>query len=355
VPRCSIWWIIRFTATNDFGFGIFDNPKSKMLAVLIVNWNVRDLLRACLLSLQAHPATTHAQHIFVVDNASSDGSVDMLRAEFPDVQVIANATNRGFTGGNNDGLKAIGNEEWGMRNDLHSPFPTPHSAFDYVLLLNPDTEVTAGALDAMLAYADAHDHVAIVGPQLRYGDGTLQSSRRRFPTLATTLFESTWLQKYSPRSVSRAYYASDLPLDRPCEVDWVVGAAMLARWKAVQQVGGLDEQNFFMYSEEVDWCKRMKDAGWRVVWLPLPVVIHHEGKSSGQVSTRRMQYFNTSKVRYLRKHHGARQAGIARWGLLALLRWEWLIEGIKRALGHQPAMRAERMKAFSEVIRTGLK
>jgi GT2 family glycosyltransferase len=326
-----------------------------MVAILIVNWNVRELLRACLLSLQAHPAITCAQRIFVVDNASNDGSVEMLRAEFPDVQVIANATNRGFTGGNNDGLKEIEKYELRMENDTSSQISIRNTQFDYVLLLNPDTEVTAGALDAMLAYADAHEDVAVVGPQLRYGDGALQSSRRRFPTLATTLFESTWLQKYSPRSVSRAYYANDLPLDQPCEVDWVVGAAMLVRWKAVQQVGGLDEQNFFMYSEEVDWCKRMKDAGWRVVWLPQPVIIHHEGKSSDQVSTRRMIYFNTSKVRYMRKHHGEMQATLARIGLLALLRWEWLIEAGKRALGHKPALRAERMKAFSEVIRTGLK
>jgi GT2 family glycosyltransferase len=326
-----------------------------MVAILIVNWNVRELLRACLLSLQAYPSTKHEQRIIVVDNASTDGSVDMLRAEFPDVHVIANAANRGFTGGNNDGLMAIANGEWGMANEPHSSFLNPHSLFDYVLLLNPDTEVTAGALDAMLTYADAHEDVALVGPQLRYGDGSLQSSRRRFPTLATTLFESTWLQKYAPRSVTRRYHGDDLPINQPCDVDWVVGAAMLVRWKAVQQVGGLDEKNFFMYSEEVDWCKRMKDAGWRVVWLPQPVIIHHEGKSSDQVSTRRMVYFNTSKVRYMRKHHGETKAALARWGLLALLRWEWLIEAGKRALGHKPQLRAERMKAFSDVIRTGLK
>ena len=130
---------------------------------------------------------------------------------------------------------------------------------------------------------------------------------------------------------------------------------MLARWRFVQQVGGLDEQNFFMYSEEVDWCKRMKDAGGRVVWLPQAIIIHHEGKSSDQVSTQRMIYFNTSKVRYLRKHAGASQATLARWGLLALLRWEWLIEAGKRVLGHKPELRAERMKAYSDVIRTRLK
>jgi GT2 family glycosyltransferase len=327
-----------------------------MIAILIVNWNVRDLLRACLLSLQAHPSTQHEQRILVVDNASTDGSVDMLRAEFPHLHVIANATNRGFTGGNNDGLKLLEERfrQERQEKDGVSLHPSP-SSLHYVLLLNPDTEVTAGALDAMLAYADAHEDVAVVGPQLRYGDGSLQSSRRRFPTLTTTLLESTWLQKLTPKSVIAHYHADDLPLDQPCDVDWVVGAAMLVRFQAVYKVGRLDEKNFFMYSEEVDWCKRIKDAGWRVVWLPQAVVIHHEGKSSNQVSTQRMIHFNTSKVRYLRKHQGETKATLARWGLLALLRWEWLIEAGKRVLGHKPALRAERMKAFSDVIRTGLK
>ncbi len=319
--------------------------RKNPLAILIVNWNVRDLLRACLQSLRDHPATARDQHVFVVDNASTDGSVEMLRAEFPEVHVIANETNRGFTGGNNDGLHAIKDSECNVSG----------SPFGYVLLLNPDTQVTAGALDAMLEYADAHSDVVIVGPLLCYADGSLQSSRRRFPNLATTLFESTWLQTYAPKSVLRRYHADDLPIDQPCDVDWVVGAAMLARWERVWQIDLLDEQSFFMYSEEVDWCKRLKAAGGRVVWLPDATIIHHEAKSSAQVSTWRMIYFNTSKVRYLRKHHGAAQAELARWGLLALLRWEWLIEAAKRALGHKPALRKERMQAFSDAIRTGLK
>ena len=215
--------------------------------------------------------------------------------------------------------------------------------------------MTAGALDAMLAFADANEDVAVVGPQLRYADGSLQSSRRRFPTLSTTLFTSTWLQRHAPSSIMLRYHADDLPSDQPCAVDWVVGAAMLVRWQAVEQVGWLDEANFFMYSEEVDWCKRMKDAGWRVVWQPQAVIIHHEAKSSDQASTRRMIYFNTSKVRYMRKHHGEAQAALARWGLLALLRWEWVIEAGKRLAGHKPALRKERMKAYSDVIHTGLR
>lgn len=307
-----------------------------MLAILIVNWNVRDLLRACLRSLQANGATRDAQQVFVVDNASRDGSADMVRAEFPDVRLIVNTTNRGFTGGNNDGLVAI------------------HGA-RYVLVLNPDTEVTPGALDALLAYADAHPDVGVVGPQLRYPDGSVQPSRRGFPTLATALFESTWLQPIAPRRVLDHYYARACAEDATCEVDWVVGAAMLVRADAIAAVGGLDEANFFMYSEELDWCKRIKGAGWKIVYYPGARVIHHEGRSSAQVSAQRMRYFNTSKVRYFAKHHGAGQAALVRAALLGMFAWQWALEGVKRALGSKPALRAERMRAYRDVLRSGLR
>jgi GT2 family glycosyltransferase len=105
----------------------------------------------------------------------------------------------------------------------------------------------------------------------------------------------------------------------------------------------------------VDWCKRIKDAGWRVVYLPQAVVVHHEAKSSSQVSVRRMIYFNTSKVRYLAKHHGPTQAAIARLSLLTLLRWEWFIEAGKWLAGHKRPLRAERMRAYSETLRSGFK
>jgi hypothetical protein len=326
-----------------------------MVVILIVSWNVRDLLRACLLSLERYPATTHEQRIIVVDNASTDGSADMVRRDFPGVHLIANATNRGFTGGNNDGLTHI-RERWAVGRaqsadkPAHTSQPTAH-----VLLLNPDAEVTPGALDAMLAYADAHPDVGVIGPQLRYPDGSVQSSKRHFPTLATTIFESTWLQNYAPRRVSDYYYARELRDDQTGDVDWVVGAAMLVRREVIEKVGGLDERTFFMYSEEMDWCKRIKDAGWRVVYLPQAVVIHHEAKSSSQASAQRIINFNTSKVRYLAKHHGRAQAAFARFALLGLLRWEWLIEGGKWLLGHKRPLRAERIRIYSQALRSRFK
>jgi hypothetical protein len=329
-----------------------------MLCILIVNWNVREKLRACLTSLAAHPCTLRPQEIIVVDNASTDGSVEMLCAEFPDVHLIANASNRGFTGGNNDGFKHV-ERLWrtqigarsGQRPAGNSAAPAEH----YVLLLNPDTEVTRGALDELLAYAETHPDVGVVGPQLRYPDGAIQSTRRRFPTLDLALVESTWKQARAPRALLDAYYMRDLPDDATAPVDWLVGAALLARQRAVEQVGLLDEASFFMYSEEIDWCKRMRDAGYSVVYHPRAVIVHHEGASSGQVSARRMVLFNTSKVRYFAKHHGAAQAEMLRKSLLGQFRRQLWLERAKLALGSRPEMRRERIAAYRDVLASGLR
>jgi N-acetylglucosaminyl-diphospho-decaprenol L-rhamnosyltransferase len=309
------------------------------LTILIVSWNVRDLLRQCLVSLGQFPATQADQTIIVVDNASSDGTIEMLRRDFPHVHVIANTVNRGFTGGNNDGLKQLLD---------HNPQPT------FVLLLNPDTEITSGALDVLLDYAQGQPQVGLIGPQLRYPDGRVQSSRRRFPNLLTGLFESTWLQDWAPKHVLEQFYMRDMPDTQTVDADWVVGAAMLVRAELIAQVGLLDEEHFFMYSEETDWCRRIKNAGWRVVYHPASVIIHHEGQSSKQVSARRMLLFNTSKVRYFAKHHGAVIAMIVRVGLLAQFTWQLTLEAAKWLLGSQRPLRCERTKAYYAVIRSKL-
>jgi len=283
----------------------------------------------------------------------------MVRAEFPEMQVVANATNRGYTGGNNDGLRAA-EEMWRVESGewsdpIHSPLHPPPSTSHYFLILNPDTEVTPGALDAMLAYADAHPDVGVLGPQLRYPDGSVQSSKRHFPTLATAIFESTPLQQFAPASVLHHFYARECADDAICDVDWLVGAALLVRREAYDKVGALDEATFFMYSEEIDWCKRIKDAGWRVVYFPPATIVHYEGKSSEQVSTRRTIHFNTSKVRYLAKHHGMAQAAIARAVLLIQFAGQWCVEAAKWLVGHKRRLRAERMQAYVAVLKSGLR
>jgi hypothetical protein len=304
---------------------------------------VRDLLRNCLRSLAQHAATAHQQHIIVVDNASDDGTAEMLREEFPAVHLQANTTNRGFTGGNNDGLR------------IADALMVHGEAERFLLLLNPDTEVRAGTLDALLAFAQANHDVGLVGPRLRYADGRIQSSRRRFPDLVTALFESTWLQWVGPRRKLDQYYMREHADDETCDVDWVVGAAMLVRYAAYKAVGGLDEVRFFMYSEETDWCWRMKHAGWRVVYFPPAEVLHYEARSSGQVSARRMILFNTSKVRFIEKHYGAWQAGVLRVWLLGQFAWQLVLEGAKWLLGNQRVVRAARIRAYGGVLASGLK
>ncbi len=305
-----------------------------LLSVIIVNWNVRELLRRTVDSVYQSWGDRPGLEIIVVDNHSHDGSVAMLRDSFPAVRVIANKDNRGFTGGNNQGL----NEAQGA----------------FLLLLNPDTEVLGDALPRMVSYLQHHPDIALLGPQLLNPDGTVQSSRRRFPTVPILFVESTWLQSVAPRGMLRRYYVQDRPDDETQEVDWVTGAAMLTRRDIVAQVGGLDE-GFFMYSEELDWCRRIKAAGGRIVYYPQAQIIHHEGKSSEQVVAARHIYFQSSKVRYARKYHGVLLAEALRLWLMGQYLWQIGVESAKWLLGSRRPLRAARVKAYGQVLRSGLR
>jgi hypothetical protein len=308
------------------------------LSVVIVSWNVRELLRRCLQSiLTSKPRRGGAGirvEVIVVDNASTDGSPAMVRREFPEVRLIANSENRGFTAANNQGLAVARGRYW--------------------MLLNPDTEVLDDALAVLVAFADAHPDVGVVGPQLLNPDGSVQSSRRRFPTLATAFFESTWLEPYAPRGVIARYRVLDQPDDRTLDVDWVMGAALMARREAAEQVGPLDE-GYFMYAEEMDWCRRIRAAGWRAVYLPEAKVVHHVGKSSEQVVPARHIYFQSSKVYYFRKHHGPLVGEALRIFLLGNYVWQWGLEGVKWLVGHKRPLRAARMGAYRQVLGHGLR
>ena len=280
--------------------------------------------------------------VIVVDNASGDDSVSMLAEAFPWVQLIANRENLGFTKANNQGLAASGGQ--------------------YVLFLNPDTQATPQAFGQMLVYAEGHAEVGVLGPQLRYGDGSVQSSRRRFPTMATFFLESTVLQKKWPRNrILDRYFVRDKPDNAISQVDWVVGACMLVRRAVLDAIGGFDE-GFFMYSEELDLCHRAVDAGWQVVYFPQAVVTHYEGKSSEQVVAARHIRFHTSRVRYVRKYHGTAAAEAVRVFLLLVFAFQWAEEGVKWLAGWvvpsqkgKRAMRLERMKAYRQVLRSRLR
>lgn len=305
------------------------------ISVLIVSWNVRDLLLRCLESVTAAAADGLDIEIIVVDNASSDGAVAAVRAAFPAVRIIANTENRGFTGGNNQALAL--------------------AQGDSLFLLNPDTEVRPGAIAELRRYLQEHLDVGIVGPRLRYADGSIQPSRRRFPTLATLFTESTIVQQYLPwLPWFGRFYMADRSPDEAQTVAWIVGAAMFARRAVYEQIGGLDE-SLFMYSEELDWCRRAARAGWRVAYDPAAEVMHYEGRSSEQVVAARHIHFFSSRVRYTRNYHGPLAAAALRWWLLATFGVQWLREGAKWLLGHKRELRRQRLAAYQQVMRSRLR
>ncbi|MDO8671556.1 MAG: glycosyltransferase family 2 protein [Dehalococcoidia bacterium] len=315
------------------------------LSVIIVNWNTKDLLLRCLESLRVDLNDTDQWHllpdgrplsfeVLVVDNASTDGSADMVAARFPQVRLLANETNAGFTKANNQAISL--------------------SQGQYVILLNSDAEIVGQAMETMVTYLDDHPEIGVVGPKLLNTDGSVQSSHRRFPTLATGFVESTILQRYFPRSrlLSR-YYCLDLPADREQDVDWVVGACLMVRRTAIAEVGLLDD-DFFMYSEELDWCWRIKKAGWKVAFLASAEVVHHYGKSSERDLPQRHIYFNDSKLKLYRKHFGLPAATALRLFILATYVFQVLEEGLKFLLGHKRPLRKERLGLLLRVLRSGL-
>lgn len=303
------------------------------LSVIIVNWNVKDLLRQCLQTLldagQLTPDLT--SEIIVVDSASGDGSPQLVRETFPQVRLIASQENLGYARGNNTGVAAAQGR--------------------FFLLLNPDTLVQPNALLEMVCYLNAQPAVGAVGPQLLWPDGTVQSSRRRFPTLGSLFWESTLLGQWFPHNRYRQrYHLADVSSDHTQRVDWVVGAALLIRREVWQQVGPLDE-NFFMYFEETDWCRRAAKRGWQIHYLPTAKIIHYEGKSSEQVVATRTLRFQRSKLRYTRKYFGRGWAVTLRLFLWLTYAFQWLAESAKWLVGHRRALRWERMMAYSQVLR----
>jgi hypothetical protein len=308
------------------------------LSVVIISWNVRELLRRCLDSIQEGLKGEKGKGLLVetivFDNGSADGSADMVREYLPWVHLMESEVNLGFTKGNN---LAIGQSEG-----------------RYILLLNPDTEVVGDALGTMVAYMESHPRVGALGPRLLNPDGTTQSSRRRFPTLATAFLESTVLQPWFQGSkILKRYYLLDRPDDEIQPVDWVVGAALLIRRQALHQVGPLDEE-FFMYSEELDWCYRLKAQGWEVVYLPTAQVVHQEGRSSEQVLPARHIHFQRSKVLFFKRYYGWR-GEVLRWFILSTYLYLFVLEGLKWLVGHKRPLRRERVAAYWRVLRSGLK
>lgn len=301
------------------------------LTIIIVSWNVRDLLADCLHSIaQAAQANDLQVEVIVVDSASSDGSANMVAAQFPWVTLLAEAENVGFVRGNNLGLA--------------------RAAGRHVMLLNPDTVIHGDALNQLAAYLDAHPTVGIVGPHVLNADGTHQSTRRRFPTRWTAFFESTWLQPHAPHGVLERFYVTDQPDDGTYDVDWVQGCALMARRAVYDDIGGLDP-GYVMYSEELDWCRRAKDAGWRVVYVGSARITHYGGKSTEQVPAHKHITFQQSKIRYFRRFHGAGFALALRVFLLLSYTLQIAQEAAKGLLGSKQPLRRARVITYVQVVR----
>jgi GT2 family glycosyltransferase len=261
------------------------------LAIVILNYNTCDLLRNCLRSLQTQPPGLRVA-VCVVDNASTDGSVAMIRHEFPSVHLIVNRANAGYSAGNNVGLRWFG---FGGRSHAQAP--------RYALLLNPDTLAPPGALAAMVRFMDERPLVGIAGPRVRRPDGSLdRACRRSFPTPQVSFYRMVGLSRLFPRSRRfNAYNLEYLPEDAVHPVDSVVGAYMQVRGAAIAQAGLLDE-NFFMYGEDLDWAKRIKDAGWEV-WYNGPVEITHvKEAASSQSAKSRIDFYEAMWLFYA-KHY----------------------------------------------------
>ncbi len=290
------------------------------LTVIIVSYNVCDLLRRCLRSVfasAAHSADWLDVDVIVVDNASHDGSAEMVDAEFPGVALMALETNLGFTGGNNLALGTLGIAGCEGRGPKvkavstpHAPIPNPQSP-DFVLLLNPDTEIVDDALGRMVSCLRERPRAGACGAQLRYGSGHFQHGAFRFPSLMQValdvlpLAEIPGVRRLLPilldSGLNGRYPQASWQGSEPFPVDFVLGAALMVRVEAIRQVGLLDD-GYFMYCEEMDWCLRLHEAGWMVYAVPAAQVIHYEGQSSKQVRWVTVERLWRSRFRFYGKH-----------------------------------------------------
>lgn len=265
------------------------------LAIVILNYNTRELLRACLESVYASQGD-FSYSLCVVDNASQDGSSQLVEEQFPQTGLIVSQENRGFSAGNNLALRALG---FGDPGAAEARLPR------YVLLLNPDTLLRPDTLARMIDFMDARPQAGVAGPRVRRPDGSLdRACRRSFPTPLVSFYRMTGLSRLFPKSrILNAYNLEYLPEDAVHPVDSVVGAYMQVRRETIVQVGLLDEA-YFMYGEDLDWAKRAKDGGWEV-WYNGQVEMTHVKEAASKRSRKARIAFYEAMWIFYRKHYRA--------------------------------------------------
>ena len=280
------------------------------VSIIIVNWNTREILRDCLRTVYEQTQDVEFE-VIVVDNASADGSADMVRTAFPQATLLANCANRGFAAANNQGLQLAKGR--------------------YVLLLNSDTLVLDGAIEKMVSFAEAHPEAAATACRVVNRDRTWQSTCFLFPSALNLLIAALYLNGLFPRN--RFWGRERMTWwdgQEARAVDVVAGCFILVRREAIAQVGVLDE-SYFMYGEEADWCYRFRKAGWKVLFNPAAQIVHLGGVSSAQLKGPMCLQLRASILLFLRKHYGRASyvAGCAFVSLFFLLRLPlWLATAV---------------------------
>lgn len=253
------------------------------ISIIIVSWKVRDLLEKCLKSIFEQTKNIKFE-VFVVDNNSQDGTIEMVKNKFSGVNLIINEENAGFAKANNQAIKLAKGR--------------------YVLLLNPDTQILENVLEKMVDFMDKNTNCGVAGCQLLNPDGSLQPSIRRFPRFSDQALILAKIHHFWPNlGVFKRYLAKDVDYSQKQEVDQVMGAFMMIKHEVIEKIGLLDE-NFFIWFEEVDYCQRVKNAGRKVYYTPEAKIIHYYGQSFKQhLTLDRQKMFNRSMRYYFKKHH----------------------------------------------------
>ncbi|MFQ5905037.1 MAG: glycosyltransferase family 2 protein [bacterium] len=284
------------------------------VSIIIVNHDTRAFLKRCLRSVIAFPPSCKFETI-VVDNASGDGSAEMVKSEFPHVRLLENRTNVGFSGALNRGIR--------------------RSAGNLLLLLNPDVIMAPGCVEALGEFLERHPDAGICGPKLLNPDGSIQLSCRAFPTPVNVFFgrRSIWNRLFPRNRISRFFLKSDMDYGAVQEVDWIMGACMMVRRRVIDSIGLFDE-DYFLFVEDADFCYRSKKAGYSVFFVPDGVATHERGASTRKSFVMSTYNHNVGMYKFFGKHYDPNPALRAALGLGLAVRLLLVIpvEGISRSL-----------------------